>query len=145
MNHLLQPKIREFELEEISTWAVVHLEHSRGTLHIFRGEEDPDRSQFFTGGFDACLLGYTARVFILDGTGTSTADWEKVFENCTSIKGEEQFEVMSRIPEGVVSWERAEVFTVPKPTKEKTDWTCKLGHCISADELTQRINKQLQK
>ena len=89
-------------MEEISTWEVVHFERSRGTFHIFRGEEGPDRSQFFAGGFEACLFGYTAGVFILGGTGTSIADWEKLFDNCTSIKEEEQFEVMSRNSEGVV-------------------------------------------
>ena len=28
----------------------------------------------------------TARVFELGGTGRSTANWEEIFDNCTSLK-----------------------------------------------------------
>ena len=67
-----------------------------------------------------------------------------MLDNCTSIKEEEQLEVISREFEGDVSWETAEVFTVPKLTKEKAHWICEVGHYISARELTQRTNKDLQ-
>ena len=52
--------------------------------------------------------------------------------------------MISRVFEGAVSWETAELFTVPKPTKEKVHWICKLGHCISTTELMQRTNNVLQ-
>ena len=81
----------------------------------------------------------------MDGTGTSTADLEEVFDSSTAIKEEEQLELISRASEGVVSWGTAEVFTVPKPTEEKAHWICNLDYCKSAGELTHRTISELQK
>ena len=104
-----------------------------------------DRIQVLSRGYEACLYWDTAGVFESSGTSTSAADLEEVFDNCTSIKQEEHLEVISRASEGVVSWGTTEVFTVPKPTKEKAHWICNLDHCKSAGELTKRTDNELQK
>ena len=129
------PKFHKFDLEEkTSKEAVVHFENSRGIVHRFRGED----------GQEACLYRDTATAFELGGAGTATADCEEVFDICTSIKEEQQLDVISRETKRIVSWETTEVFTVPKLTKEKAHWICEVGHCISAKELTQRTNTELQ-
>ena len=53
--------------------------------------------------------------------------------------------MISRASDGVVSWGTAEVFTVPKPTKEKAHWICNLDHCKLAGEFTKRTDNEFQK
>ena len=100
----MDPKVQELEWEEeTSTRALVHFESSRCIVQRFRVEDGQDDSQFFLRGYEAFLYWDTARVFELGATGTSTADWEEVHDICTSIKEEEQLEVISRDFKGVVS------------------------------------------
>ena len=81
------------------------------------------------------------QVFEMGGTGTSTADWEEVFENCTSFKEQEQLEMMSRFSEGAMPWETAKVFTIPRSLK-------KTGHLIfkpsALEHKTSAIRKELE-
>ena len=117
---LVDPKVQEFELkEEISTQAVVHFESRRGGVQRIPCLDTQDRTQVFSRGYEACLYCDTAQVFELGGTSISHAHWEEVFDNCTSLNEQGQLELMPRVSKMVVSWEPAEVFTVPKPTKKK--------------------------
>ena len=116
----MDPKVQEFELEEeTGTRAVVHFESCRCIVQRIRCIDIRDRSQVLSMGYEACLCWDTERVSELGGTGTSTADWEEVFDNCTSLKEEEQPEVISRVSEGFVSRETTEVFTIPWSTRKK--------------------------
>ena len=138
--------VKEFEAElETSTRAVVLFEKDRSVVHSPKNLNRRDRIQVLLRGYEACLYWDTAGVFESSGTSTSAADLEEVFDNCTSIKQEEQLEVISRASERVVSWGTTEVFTVTKPTKEKAHWICNLDHCKSAGEITKRTDNELQK
>ena len=71
--------------------------------------------------------------------------WKRSLKVSFQLKKKGQLGVILRLSKSVVSWETAQVFTVPKPTKEIAHWICKHCHCISARELTQRTHSELQK
>ena len=136
---------KEFEAElETRSRALVDFKKDRSEGQSPKNLNTRDRIQV-SRGYEASLYWDTARVFESSGTGTSAADLEEVFDNCTAIKEEEQLVVILGASEEVVSWVTAEVFTVPKPTKEKAHWICHLDYCKSAGELRQRTNNELQK
>ena len=138
--------VMEFQAElETRSRAVVDFEKDRSVVQSPKNLNRRDRIQGLLRGYEAGLYWDTAGVFESSETSTSAADLEEVFDNCTSIKQEEQLEVISRASEGVVSWGTTEVFTVPKPTKEKAHWICNLDHCILAGEFTKRTDNELQK
>ena len=140
--------VKEFEAEfelETSTRAVVVFEKDRSVVQSSKNLNRRDRIHVLSRGYEACLYWDTGGVFESSGTSTSAAGLEEVFDNCTANKEEEQLEVISRASEGVVSWGTAEVFTVPKPTKEKAHWICNLDYCKSAGELTKRTDNEIQK
>ena len=138
--------VKEFQAEiETRSRAVVDFEKDKSVVQSPKILNRRDRIQVLSRGYEACLYWDTAGVFESSGTSTSAADLEEVFDNCTSTKQEEQLEVISRASEGVVSWGTTEVFTVPKPTKDKAHWICNLDYCKSAGELTKRTDNELQK
>ena len=117
--------VKEFQAElETRSGAVVDFENDRSVVQSPKNLNRRDRIQVLSRGYEACLYWDTAGVFESSGTSSSAAGLEEVFDNCTSTKQDEQLEVTSRASEGVVSWGTAEVFTVPKPTKEKAHWIC---------------------
>ena len=91
----MDPKVQEFVLEEeVSSWAVVLFESSRGAVQRLQGIDSQERSQVLLRGYEACLYCDTARVFELAETSKTTAVLEEVFDNCISINEEEQLEVL---------------------------------------------------
>ena len=138
--------VKEFQAElETRSGAVVDFENDRSVVQSPKNLNRRDRIQVLSRGYEACLYWDTAGAFESSGTSTSAAGLEEVFDNCTSTKQDEQLEVISRASEGVVSWGTTEVFTVPKPTKEKTHWICNLDHCKLAGEFTKRTDNELKK
>ena len=138
--------VKEFQAEiETSKRAVVDFQKDRSVVQSPKNSNRRDRIQVLSRGYEACLYWDTAGVFESSGTSTSAAGLEEVFDNCTANKEEEQLEVISRASEGVVSWGTTEVFTVPKPTKEKAHWICNLDHCKLAGEYTKSTDNELQK
>ena len=82
------------------------------------------------------------KVFESGGIGTSTAELEEVADNCTSIKEEEQLVVISKVSKGVVSWETAELFTIPRSTKKTGVLICNtiaLEHKAKASAIRKEL------
>ena len=138
--------VKEFQAElETRSRAIVDFEKDRSVVQSPKNLNRRDRIQVLSRGYEACLYWDTEGVFESSGKSTSAADLEEVFDDCTSIKQDEQLEVISRASEGVASWGTTEVFTVPKPTKERAHWICNLDHCKSAGEFTKSTDNELQK
>ena len=128
-------------MEKISTRAAVHFESSRGIVHRLRVKDGQDRSQLFSRGYEAYLYWDTARVFELGGTGTSSADWEEVFDNCTSLKEQELFEAMSGFSEGAMPWVTVRCLRYQDQRRKQVFLICKPS---ALEHKTSAIRKELE-
>ena len=119
----MDPRVQEIVLkEEISTGAVVHFECSRGAVQRLRCIVTKDSTQVLSRCYEAKRYWATEKVFEVSKT---TADLEEIFKNCDSTKAEEQLDVISKVSEGSVSWETAEVSPIPRSTKRTGHLICK--------------------
>ena len=95
-------------------------------------------SQVLSRGYKANLYWVTTNIFEVSKT---TVDLDEIFENCTSVKEEEQLEVVLRGSERVVSWETTELFTIPRSKKKTGHLMCKPSALVTKRQQSGRKSK----
>ena len=131
---------------ETSTRAIEDFQNDRSAVQRAQISKCKINIKFFRGVVKNVCSWDTARVFEASGTGTTAADLEEVFDNCTSIKQEEQLVVISRASEGVVSWGQLRCLRYQSQQKRKLiGFATEPSPLYIAGELTQRTKKELQK